>query len=177
MGKEYKFDKDIHLNLNHAWAWATENKDTFLEELSKSQADYSKKFARTIFAKARKTKIPVINEDLFLHFNQIKIIPKFLLSLPALPSLTLEQIDLLPKETQDILFSFGACSTCHTERRIQKFMSNQCEEIFEKDELKKQQCQQIYDELQNSLKKAGCKCKHKGIKNKYAHKFTKLIEQ
>jgi hypothetical protein len=55
-----------------------------------------------------------------------------------------------------------------------KFLAEKCNEITSHVDLEK--CQQLYSQFKLSLRKAGCKCKHKGITNSYLNQLTKLIK-
>ena len=45
------------------------------------------------------------------------------------------------------------------------------------DKEKLEECQKIYANFEATIKKAGCKCKHKGIQDKFAHQFKKLMNK
>ena len=64
-----------------------------------------------------------------------------------------------PKPTSDLDIFFQGCDGFSSR------LSD--EEIVE--------CKQLHQEYNNSIKKANCKCKHKGIRAKYSNRLQKLL--
>jgi hypothetical protein len=54
------------------------------------------------------------------------------------------------------------------------FLSGLCEEIT--DYIPEGRCRELYAKLQDSLGRARCKCKHKGIRSKVLNVFNKELK-
>jgi len=54
-----------------------------------------------------------------------------------------------------------------------KFLAGQCEQITDHLELKS--CQELHARYKQSLRRARCKCKHKGIRASYLKQLEKLL--
>lgn len=62
------------------------------------------------------------------------------------------------------------------EKKIKSlFASGMCDQIPD-EYIDTKLCQELHAQMSTALKKAGCKCKHKGIRTKYVSRFMSSLK-
>ena len=88
-------------------------------------------------------------------------------------------IPLSPSLTQDSLpegFDVFDKFEIPTEIAVQ-FLKG-CNEVeMQLSEEEKKSCEDLHEQYSSAIKRAGCKCKHKGIQKSYINKFIKLLKK
>lgn len=166
-----KLPRDVRM----LWQSSVDNNDDFLFDLLEFQAQEIISNSH-YYENGRDSEINGIYIDILLEFHKHQVFADFYLAPKGLFEIPSSKMEKLPQELQDLLFSRGACQECIEHKKLKQCLRNQCEEVFQ-DKEKLEECQKIYANFEATIKKAGCKCKHKGIQDKFAHQFKKLMNK
>lgn len=81
-----------------------------------------------------------------------------------------------PPATQEGVFITNELNKTNMSEDLQaKFLADKCEDIADSI-TNLEECKKLRSDLNVALRKAGCKCKHKGIRASFLNRFKKLIK-
>ena len=109
----------------------------------------------------------VVNEDAFFALNEAQLTD---------PNFEKRQVNTDQTTNQGVYITTEVDNNNMSQNLDNLFLEDKCEEMSDKI-TDVEACKKIRNEMQSALKKAGCKCKHKGIRNSHLNRFRKLIKE